>query len=86
MQRERGLLHRLHERLGWRLLLSARDDDRTEAGPEVAGEAKLEGVDPDEFPGAADVAKRLVEEEEAPRGSTEEGGPIQRPRDEPQSR
>ena len=37
------------------------------------GEANIPGVDDEEVPNPGELAKRLLEEEEVPRGSSEEG-------------
>jgi hypothetical protein len=51
--------------------------ESSDAEREPAGESSLPAVDPDELADVGELQKRVVEEEEAPRGSTEEGGPLQ---------
>jgi hypothetical protein len=46
--------------------------EQGEGAPAPSGEANLPGID-DEVPNPARLAKRIVEEEETPRSSTEEG-------------
>lgn len=42
------------------------------------GEANVEGIDEEEIPNPGELARKVVEEEEAPRSSTEEGaGPTE---------
>ena len=56
---------------------SMSEREKTAADGEPAGESNLPAVEPDELPDVGELQKRVVEEEEAPRGSTEEGGPLQ---------
>jgi hypothetical protein len=61
--------------------MSERKQRDEETLQEVSDEANLPGVDPDELPGVGDLEQKLVEEEaETPRGSTEAGGPFQKPK------
>jgi hypothetical protein len=60
--------------------MSERKQRDEETLQEVSGEANLPGVDRDELPDVGDLQQKLVEEEaETQRGSTEEGGPFQKP-------